>query len=239
MKPRLQSSSVGYIEQVALLALISSMIAFSIDAMLPALAHIEQDLMVLDPNGRQYVIGALFIGMAVGMLFYGPISDSTGRKGPIYVGFSIFLVGCLLSVFAEDFGTMLFGRFLQGLGAAGPRVVSMALIRDKFAGRDMARFMSLVMTVFILVPVLAPGMGQIILFIASWRSIFGAMFGIGAFALLWFAFRQPETLDKTKRVHLSFGRLLLASREVLTHPVSLGYTILSGLIFSASTSLPT
>ncbi len=232
MKPRLQSPSIGYIEQVILLALISSLIAFSIDAMLPALAHIERDLNVLDPNGRQYVIGALFVGMAVGMLFYGPISDSTGRKGPIYVGFVIFMIGCLLSILATDFNTMLFGRFLQGLGAAGPRVVSIALIRDQYAGRHMAKFMSLVMTVFILVPVLAPGMGQLILFIADWRMIFAAMFATAIIAMIWFALRQKETLEKHKRVHFSFDRLLITSREVITNPISLGYTILSGFIFS-------
>ncbi|MBL4906852.1 MAG: multidrug effflux MFS transporter [Sneathiella sp.] len=233
MKPRLQTPSIGYVEQVILLALISSMIAFSIDAMLPALSYIERDLNVVHPNGRQYVIGMLFVGMAVGMLFYGPISDSTGRKGPIYVGFVIFLGGCLLSIFATDFSTMLFGRFMQGLGAAGPRVVSMALIRDQYAGRSMAKFMSLVMTVFILVPILAPGIGQLILFIADWRGIFVAMAGMAVIAMTWFMFRQRETLEKSKRVQFSLNRLMFASKEVFTHPTSLGYMILSGFIFSA------
>ncbi|MEH6402852.1 MAG: multidrug effflux MFS transporter [Sneathiella sp.] len=233
MKSRPQSSTIGYIEQVTLLALISSLIALSIDAMLPALALIEQDLNVIDPNGRQYVISMLFLGMAVGMLFYGPISDSTGRKGPIYTGFAIFLIGCVLSITAENFTVMLIGRFLQGLGAAGPRVVSMALIRDQYSGRHMARFMSLVMTVFILVPVLAPGLGQLILFVADWRAIFVAMAVMALIAFFWFMIRHPETLEKSKRVHFSFDRLLLASKEVVTNRTSLGFTIISGFVFSA------
>ncbi|WP_199899311.1 MFS transporter [Sneathiella glossodoripedis] len=177
-----RTSSVGPIEQVILLALLSSLIALSIDSMLPALAHIEKDLGVFHPNGRQYIVGATFVGMAVGMLLYGPISDSLGRRGPIFLGISIFLIGCLMSVFADSFEIMLLGRFLQGLGAAGPRVVSIALIRDQYSGREMARFTSLVMTVFILVPVLAPALGQGILLIATWRSIFGVMFSLGLIA---------------------------------------------------------
>ncbi len=227
-----RSPSIGYVEQVILLALITSLIALSIDAMLPALSHIEKDLEIQDPNGRQYIIGMLFAGMATGMLIYGPISDSTGRKIPIYVGFTIFLIGCLLSIFATDFNTMLAGRFLQGLGAAGPRVVSMALIRDEYTGRAMARFMSLVMTVFILVPVLAPGLGQLILFVADWEAIFGAMFLLGLTAFIWFFFRQRETLPKPDRVKFSADRLWLASKEVLTTPTSLGYMILAGFVFS-------
>lgn len=228
-----RSPSVGPIEQVILLALLSSLIALSIDSMLPALAHIERDLGVMDPNGRQLIIGITFVGMAFGMLIYGPISDSIGRKGPIFMGISVFLVGCLLSTFADSFEVMLVGRFLQGLGAAGPRVVSMALIRDQYAGREMARFTSLVMTVFILVPVLAPALGQGILIVSTWRSIFGVMFALGALAMLWFVFRQRETLPKSKRVRFSAARLTAAAIEIIKTPVSLGYTILSGFIFAA------
>jgi DHA1 family bicyclomycin/chloramphenicol resistance-like MFS transporter len=234
-----RSPSVGPIEQVILLALLSSLIALSIDSMLPALAHIERDLGVFDPNGRQFIIGATFVGMGVGMLIYGPISDSIGRKGPIFLGIGTFLIGCLLSVFATSFEVMLVGRFLQGLGAAGPRVVSIALIRDQYEGREMARFTSLVMTVFILVPVLAPALGQSILFVATWRSIFGAMFALGLIAMVWFLFRQKETLPKSKRVRFSANRLALSVIEIVKTPVSLGYTILSGFIFAAFLSFLT
>ncbi|WP_227711635.1 multidrug effflux MFS transporter [Sneathiella sp. P13V-1] len=230
---------MGRVEQVILLALLSSLIALSIDSMLPALAHIVMDLNVVDPNGRQYVVGATFVGMAFGMFIYGPISDSLGRKRPIYAGILIFLTGCLLSIFAENYTLMLLGRFLQGLGAASPRVVSIALIRDQYSGREMARFTSLVMTVFILVPVLAPALGQIILLFASWRYIFVAMFTLGVIALFWLALRQKETLVHEKRVPFTVNRLLEAVIEVLKTPISFGYTILSGFVFAAFLSFLT
>uniref|UniRef100_UPI0026147945 multidrug effflux MFS transporter n=1 Tax=uncultured Kiloniella sp. TaxID=1133091 RepID=UPI0026147945 len=234
-----RNPSIGPIEQVILLALLSSLIALSIDSMLPALAHIERDLGVIDPNGRQFILGATFVGMGIGMLIYGPLSDSIGRKGPIYLGIGIFLIGCLLSTFATSFEVMLLGRFLQGLGAAGPRVVSIALIRDQYSGREMARFTSLVMTVFILVPVLAPALGQTVMLVASWRAIFGAMFALGIMAFVWLMFRQTETLAPENRRRFSASRLGIASMEVLTNPTSLGYTILSGFVFASFLSFLT
>jgi MFS transporter, DHA1 family, multidrug resistance protein len=231
--------SIGPVEQVILLALLSSLIALSIDSMLPALSFIERDLDVLDPNGRQFIIGTTFIGMAFGMLIYGPISDSTGRKLPIFGGIIIFLIGCLLSIFAQSFETMLLGRFLQGLGAASPRVVSIALIRDQYSGREMARFTSLVMTVFILVPVLAPALGQLVLTFANWRYIFAVMFALGVLALLWFMFRQKETLLPANRKRFSATNLITAVLEVVKTPISLGYMILSGFVFAAFLSFLT
>ncbi len=234
-----RTPSIGPIEQVILLALLSSLIALSIDSMLPALAHIERDLGVIDPNGRQFIIGATFVGMGIGMLIYGPLSDSMGRKGPIYLGIGIFLIGCVLSIFSTNFEVMLLGRFLQGLGAAGPRVVSIALIRDQYSGREMARFTSLVMTVFILVPVLAPALGQTVMFLASWRAIFGAMFILGVIALIWLSLRQKETLAPEHRRRFSASRLGIACMEVLKNPTSLGYTILSGFVFASFLSFLT
>ncbi len=239
MSQQESAATIGRVEQVILLALLSSLIALSIDSMLPALAHIVMDLNVIDPNGRQYVVGATFVGMAFGMFIYGPISDSFGRKRPIYAGILIFLTGCLLSIFAENYALMLLGRFLQGLGAASPRVVSIALIRDQYSGREMARFTSLVMTVFILVPVLAPALGQIILLFASWRYIFVAMFVLGVIALFWLALRQRETLVQEKRVPFTVSRLLEAIVEVLKTPISFGYMVLSGFIFAAFLSFLT
>lgn len=223
----------GFVEQVALLALMISMVALSIDVMLPALSEISTDLQAANPNDRQYVISALFLGLAIGQLFYGPISDSTGRKPVIYFGFALFLIGCLMSAFAGNFTVMLIGRFLQGIGVASPRIVTMALIRDQYEGRHMARFVSLVMTVFILVPVLAPSLGQLLLFVADWRIIFIALFLLGAGTLLWFSFRQPETLPIERRVPLSLSRIWLAAVEVVGTRAAFGYTFVAGLIFSA------
>ncbi|GLQ05529.1 multidrug effflux MFS transporter [Sneathiella chinensis] len=233
MPERCPSKPISYTEQVILFALMTSLIALSIDAMLPALAAIEADLMITDPNGRQYIVVSLFAGLALGFFIFGPISDSMGRKGPIYVGFGIFMVGCLLSIFSTSFEVMLVGRFLQGLGAAAPRVISIAIIRDQFEGRAMARFMSLVMTVFILVPVLAPGMGQIMIMVLDWRAIFWAMFILGVITSFWFALRQVETLPAPKRSHFSVSRIRLSIAEILTNRTSFGFTILAGFVFSS------
>jgi DHA1 family bicyclomycin/chloramphenicol resistance-like MFS transporter len=220
-------------EFVARTAMMISLVALSIDAMLPALQEIGADLGVQQENDAQLVISALFLGLAVGMLIYGPISDSTGRKPPIYAGFALFVLGCLLSATATSFTVMLAGRFLQGLGAAGPRIVMIALVRDGYEGRAMARIMSLIMAVFILVPALAPAIGQGILLVAHWRAIFGVLLGLALISLVWFAFRQPETLVPGRRVPFSLLSIGRAIRETCTHRTAFGYTIAAGLVFGA------
>ena len=138
-------------EFVILLALMVSIVAMATDIMLPVLDQIGRDLNVADPNDAQFVVTTLFVGFAVGQLVVGPLSDSFGRKPVIYAGYVIFISGCLLSIFATSFSAMLLGRVLQGLGAAGPRIVSISIVRDGYEGRAMARIMSIIMAVFILV----------------------------------------------------------------------------------------
>ncbi len=220
-------------EFVTLTALIISLVALSIDVMLPALQQIGGELGARRANDAQLVISALFVGLALGQVFFGPLSDSVGRKPAIHAGLVLFIIGCLMSILATDFTVMLAGRVLQGLGAAGPRSVAIALVRDRYEGRAMARVMSLVMGVFILVPALAPGIGQIILMIAHWRAIFGFMLAVAAVSLVWFALRQPETLAPERRVGFSPARILLAVRETCGSRVAFGYTLASGLIFGA------
>ena len=220
-------------EFVTLTALIISLVALSIDVMLPALQQIGGELGAPRANDAQLVITALFVGLALGQVFFGPLSDSVGRKPAIYAGLLLFIIGCLMSILATDFTVMLAGRVLQGLGAAGPRSVTVALVRDQYEGRAMARVMSLVMAVFIMVPALAPGIGQIILAIAHWRAIFGFMLVVAVVSLVWFALRQPETLAPERRARFSPGRILLAVRETCTSRVAFGYTLASGLIFGA------
>ena len=166
------STKLGFSEFVILIALIISLVALSIDAMLPALPEIASDLKFDSANDAQFVISMLFVGMGFGQIIFGPLSDSIGRKPAINIGFIIFILGCLLSIFAQDFDDMMIGRFLQGFGAAGPRIVSIALVRDCYAGRQMARVMSFVMTIFILVPIIAPSIGQLIVIYSTWHLIF-------------------------------------------------------------------
>ena len=220
-------------EFVARTALAISLTALSIDAMLPALQQIGGDLGVQRDNDAQLIISTLLLGLAFGQMIYGPVSDSIGRKPPMYAGFVLFILGCLLSAAATGFPMMLAGRFLQGLGAAGPRIVAVALVRDCYEGRAMARIMSLVMGVFILVPALAPGLGQGILLVAHWRAIFVVFLALALVSLVWFAIRQPETLTVGRRVPFSVLHIGRAIRETCTHRTSLGYTIAAGLIFGS------
>lgn len=217
-------------EFVSLMALMTSLVALSIDAMLPALADIGRELNTTDANQPQLVVSMLFLGLALGQVIYGPLSDSIGRKTPIYAGLAIYLVGSILCVFAWSFTAMLVGRFLQGLGVAGPRIVTLALVRDQYEGRAMARIMSLIMAVFIIVPALAPALGQGILTIADWRAIFGLLLTLAAVAFLWFSIRQPETLPRSRRLPWSAGRLAAGFLETLRNRVATGYAISAGLV---------
>lgn len=226
-------SGLPFGEFVALMAVMTSLVALSIDAMLPALSTIGSDLGVESENATQWVVTMLLVGMALGQLFYGPISDSTGRKRPVYAGFAIFVVGCLLSLLARDFNTMLAGRFLQGLGVAGPRSVSMALIRDLHAGRDMARVMSMIMSVFILVPIAAPAIGQGILLMTDWRAIFGLFLVLAVITLTWFSVRQPESLPVERREPFSLSRILVAVASVFRQRAAIGFTVTAGLSSAA------
>ena len=216
-----------------MMALMTSLVAMSIDTMLPALSDIGTELGIQRANDDQLVLTMVFLGLAVGQLFYGALSDTIGRKPAIYLGYGVFFAGSLLSIFAASFPMMLAGRLLQGLGVAGPRGVSMALIRDRFQGSAMAQVMSFISVIFILVPIIAPSLGQAILLVADWRAIFVGLLVMGMISLLWFALRQPETLPPARRMPFSARRIGRAFREVSSHPITLGYTLMAGLISGA------
>jgi len=220
-------------EFVARTALMISLVALSIDAMLPALQEVGGSLGLRRPNDAQLIVSTLFLGLTVGTMVYGPISDSSGRRPAIFAGFALFILGCVLSAAAASFPVMLAGRFLQGLGAAGPRIVAIAIVRDRYGGRAMARIMSMVMGVFVLVPALAPALGQGVLMIAHWRAIFGALLALALVALVWFALRQPETLPVHRRRPFSVVRIARAIYETCAHRAAFGYTIAAGLAFGA------
>ena len=210
-----------------------SMVALSIDAMLPAFPDMARDLQVGGPNDIQLVVTLLFIGLAVGQLFYGPLSDSFGRKPAIYLGFVLLILGSLLSMVAQDFHVMLAGRLLQGIGAAGPRTVSIALIRDRFHGSEMARVMSFIMTLFILVPVFAPALGQVILLFAGWRSIFAAFIVLAVIAMVWLGLGQPETLDVDRRKPFTLRNVAAAFLVVINNRVTVVYTLVAACVSGA------
>lgn len=218
---------------MALVAVTISLVALSIDSMLPALGDIAADLGAYGANDRQLVITTLLLGLAGAQMIYGPISDSLGRKPAIYAGFGIFIAGCILSILAVNFQMMLAGRLLQGIGAAGPRILAVAMVRDQYQGNAMASIMSMAMAVFILVPIIAPAMGQLVLLFASWHAIFAILLVLAISALMWHMLRQPETLPPDRRLEFSFARIGQAIAETCRNRVALGYTLVAGLIFGA------
>ena len=220
-------------EYIILMSVIVAVDALAIDAILPALSHMSDYFNIKNDNDRQYIVTSIFMGYAVGVMIFGVASDSFGRKRPIYVGFAIFLIGTLVTVFASDFSVLLLGRVLQGLGAAGPQIIPTAITRDIYKGRGMAQIMSLIMMVFLIIPAIAPMLGQLVLMIWNWQGIFIAIGIYSLFALAWFAIRLPETLLPELRVPFSFKQVFISVREVMRNNRAMKYTLAEGLAFGA------
>jgi DHA1 family bicyclomycin/chloramphenicol resistance-like MFS transporter len=218
---------------IILMAFFMSLMALAIDAMLPAINVIRNDFNIQNPNDAQLVVSSIFLGMSAGLMIYGPISDSIGRKKPLYFGLCFFITGCFISLFSTTLEIMLVGRFLQGFGCAACRVISVAMIRDNFSGAKMGKIMSVVMMFFILVPALAPALGQLILYVASWRYIFAFFIVLAFFGLYALKFKQEETLSKENVKEFSFSNILDGIKETLANKVSRTYTIAAGLTFGA------
>ena len=204
-------------EFIALMAMVAATVAFSIDAMLPALPEMGAQLSSDNLNRAQLIITSFVLGMGVGTLFTGPLSDAYGRKPVMIGGAAVYVIACGVAWQAQSLEIMLAARLLQGLGAAGPRVVAMALIRDLYAGSDMARILSFVMVVFAIVPALAPTMGHYIVIAFEWRAIFLTFMLFSFMTTVWLLLRQPETLTPENRRPLSIRALASASVEMFTH----------------------
>ncbi|GAA4281752.1 multidrug effflux MFS transporter [Gaetbulibacter aestuarii] len=217
-------------EFIAMMASLMSLVALSIDALLPALATIGSDLQTHSSNENQLLITMIFLGIGCGQLVFGPLSDSFGRKPIVYVGFSIFIIASLICVFTKNFEVMIVGRILQGIGLASPRTLSLSMIRDQFHGDYMAKIVSIVVMFFILVPVVAPTLGQFLLNFFNWESIFYFNLIIGVFVIIWFAIRQPETLEKEKRIKFSSHLFIDGVKEFFKYKEAVAFTLVSGFI---------
>lgn len=228
MSKKLKTPSQG--EFIIIVALMMALVALAIDTMLPALPIIGKDLGVEQDNDNQLIISVLFLGISLGQIFYGPISDSLGRKSSIYAGLLFFIIGCVVSLMANSLFYMLLGRFIQGIGLASPRIISVALVRDKYAGEDMAKIMSLIMAVFIIMPIIAPALGQVILKVAEWEIIFIMFIIYSTILLIWVIFRMPETLKEESKHKLSFSRIIKTSKEIIKTKSTIGYTLSSGFV---------
>lgn len=220
-------------EFTVLMALLMSIVAISIDAMLPALGVVSGDLYLTNQNHAQYIIGFIFIGMALGQLVAGPLSDALGRRKLLYMGISLYLIGSVIGYFADTLTTMLIGRFIQGVGVAGPYVSSVSIVRDKYAGRKMAKVMSVIMMIFIMVPAIAPSLGQAIMHFTSWRDIF-ILYIVYALAIsVWIFFRLEETLPQERCIPFHMTNIMAGFKEVISNRVTLSYTICMGICFGS------
>ncbi len=228
----IRGAPLGRGEFVVLSALLLSSVALATDIVLPAMPAFRDEFSLPDPNRAQFVISSLFVGLGIGQLVAGPLSDRVGRRPAIVGGLAIYLAGCLISAYATSFETLLVGRMLQGVGISGPRVVTVALIRDQYAGVQMARIMSFVMATFILVPAVAPALGQGIEWAAGWRAVFLFTLAVGAVSLLWFQLRQPETLLPERQRPFTLGAILRGIGELFRIRTAVGYTLALGFSFS-------
>lgn len=227
-------------EFVAMTAMLAATVAFSIDAMLPALPEIGQALAHENPNNAQLIITSFILGMGLGTFFTGPLSDAFGRKPVMVGGAIVYVIACGVAWASSTLEVMLAARVVQGLGAAGPRVVAMALVRDLYSGPQMARILSFVMVVFALVPALAPTIGHYIILGFGWRAIFAAFMLFSIFSLLCLIIRQPETLYPENRRPLSVRAMTSATNEMLAHKTArlsiFVQTLTFGMLFTVLSS---
>lgn len=228
---------MGYSEFVGFMAGLSIAIAIAIDITLPAFDEIK-DSLELDPssNALALTISLYFLGMALSQIFYGPLADHFGRKPVLNAGLILFTIGAAWSTFAPSLGSLLASRFVWGVGAGSPRVLSNTIVRDVFDGDRMARVLSLVMSVFLIGPVIAPLVGEGLLTLGTWRVVFGAGLVLGVGMLVW-ALRLEETLIPEHRTRFGFKRTGQALRAVLATRATIGYTVALTFIFGVLITL--
>lgn len=228
---------MGDRELIALLAMSTAMTALGIDMMLPAFDEIRADLgLAADSNSVTGLVTAYFIGLGIGTLFYGPLSDHKGRRFAMYLGFAVYATGAILAAIAPSLPLVMAARALWGAGSAGPRVVALAVVRDRYSGEDMSRTMSTLMAIFILVPIFAPALGALVLVVASWRWLF-VVCALWAVVLAVWARRLPETLSPEHRIpDLRFDRVGRAAKKVITHPTTRWYAVAVTVLYAVFAS---
>jgi MFS transporter, DHA1 family, multidrug resistance protein len=226
----MQNKQTFEFEFVVLMASLMSIVAFSIDALLPALPEIGESLGVSNTNDNQLLITMIFLGLGFGQLIFGPLSDSFGRKPIVFFGFVVFIIASIICVTTNNFEMMIVGRVLQGVGLSSPRSLSISMIRDTYSGNYMAKILSIVVMIFILVPVIAPTMGQLLLNFFDWRSIFYVNLLFGMLVMIWFWQRQPETLAIENRIKFSAKLFINGTKEFLKYKDAVAFTFVSGFI---------
>ena len=226
----MQKKGTSQFEFIALMASLMSIVALAIDALLPALNFIGFDIGTTNSSDNQLLITMIFLGLGIGPLLFGPISDTFGRKPIVYIGFVVFIIASVICIFSTSLEVMIFGRILQGIGLSAPRTISIAMVRDTFSGDYMARIMSFITVVFILVPIVAPAMGQFILNHYNWQAIFYIQLILSVLISYWFWKRQPETLKAEHRVPFSKYVFINGLKEISYSKRAVGFTLISGFI---------
>lgn len=223
----------GFVELVVLVATLMGLNALAIDIMLPALGEIGAELGAATDNDRQNVLVAYLFGLGAAQLVYGPLGDRFGRRPVVLASLALYTIAGLAATLATSFEPLLIARFLQGVGGAGTRVLAVAIARDKFTGRKLAEVMSLAMMVFMAAPVFAPAIGQGILLIGEWRTIFTFLVAAGVVLSVWTVLRLPETLPVERRRTLALKSIIGGYREVIGTRIAAGYMVAMGLMFGA------
>ncbi|MEC7761947.1 MAG: multidrug effflux MFS transporter [Pseudomonadota bacterium] len=222
---------LGRFELVALLAGLMSLMAFTTDSMLPAMTDIAAELAPGDKSRTQFLVSIFLLGAGAGMLIFGPLADSIGRRGALAAGVGTYMLAAIGAAFAQSLEMLIVARFLMGVGASAARVVSQTVTRDLFSGAEQARVASLIFMFFVVVPAAAPLLGQQIVLVVGWRGLFGVYVIFGTLVLSWFLIRQPETLNPAHRRPFRMKPIIAAAREVLTTPVSLRYLVVQILMY--------
>ena len=228
--PPAPSRDIHFHEFVLLCACLMAMNALSIDPMLPALPEIGRDLAIPHPNDRQFIISIYFMGLGFGSLLFGVLSDRFGRKAVLGSAMALFIVSSIACASAQSFVMLLAGRACAGFFAGASRVITVGIVRDRFRGDAMARVMSLIFAVFMLIPVMAPSFGSAILLVAPWRWIFWALVILASLILIWMVARLPETLKPENRMRITPGALFQTVGMVIRTRSSIGYMLASGVV---------
>ncbi len=225
--------NLPFAEFIVLIAIMFAMVAFGNDAMLPAFPEIASDFGLNDVNKAQLVITIFILGTGLGQFVTGPLSDTLGRKPVILGGLMVYIAGCVMSVLVNSLELLLLSRFIQGIGVSAPRTVTIAMVRDLYSGRKMSQVMSFAMVLFVLVPAVAPLIGQSLALTFGWRSIFIAFILFAIIGALWLWLRQPETHPPEKRRSIDFANYVSPLKEVLSSRVVVTYTFVLAFGYGA------
>ncbi|MEN2673018.1 Bcr/CflA family multidrug efflux MFS transporter [Herbaspirillum huttiense] len=214
---------------LAVLAALTALGALAIDMYLPSFTAIAKELGV-GTNLVQLTLASFLVGLAVGQMFYGPLSDRFGRKPPLFFGIALYFVCSLLCIFVQSIETLIVLRLFQGLGGSAGMVIPRAMVRDRMGAEGSAKAFSMLMLVFGLAPILAPFIGGLMLVFASWRGIFVVLTIFGLLCMLGTRKYLTETVDVSRAEPLHLGRTLRQYWGLLRHRQFMSFVLCGGLV---------